>query len=204
MTTTDPAATAARALSLLDLTDLSDTSDAAAVCISPRFVAEDQRVLGDAGTVRMATVMNFPSGAAESSAVTAETRAAIADGADEIDLVIPFRALVARDQETVSTMMRAMRNACTGAVLKATMETGELREPRLIEVASGLAIAAGADVLKTSTARSPPTPRSRLRGPCWTSSWPCCATRRPLRPPALTEPRGRAPATVRRRSVRHR
>lgn len=170
MTATDPAATAARALSLLDLTDLSDTCDAAAVrrlcarahtpfghaaavCIWPRFVAEARRVLGDAGTVRIATVVNFPSGAAESSAVAAETRAAIADGADEIDLVIPYRALVAGDQGAVSTMVRAARNACTGTVLKAILETGELREPRLIEVASELAVAAGADFLKTSTGK---------------------------------------------------
>ena len=161
--------TAALALSLLDLTDLAEGCDAAqveglcgrartpfgaaaAVCVWPRFVAGARATLGEGHPVRIATVVNFPSGEAPAEAVAGETRAAIADGADEIDLVIPYRRLVAGEPEAVTATVAAVRAACPGAVLKAILETGELN-PGLIAQASDLAIAAGADFLKTSTGK---------------------------------------------------
>ena len=163
--------TAARALSLLDLTNLKDdcTSDAidalcakavtpfgttAAICIWPRFVAQARARLGKDHRVRIATVVNFPSGTLDVSDVVAETRQAVADGADEIDLVIPYRALMAGDEAAVTRMVQAVREACPSPVLlKTILETGELKDKTLMRRASELAIAAGADFIKTSTGK---------------------------------------------------
>ncbi|TCL71998.1 deoxyribose-phosphate aldolase [Rhizobium sp. BK251] len=163
--------TAAVALSLLDLTDLTDDctdqrievlcaraqtpfGNSAAICIWPRFVAHARGILGAGHPVRIATVVNFPGGDMEIADVAAETREAIADGADEIDLVIPYHALIAGNEKAVTDMVKAVRAECVAPViLKTILETGELKEPALIRRASELAIDAGADFIKTSTGK---------------------------------------------------
>jgi deoxyribose-phosphate aldolase len=95
-----------RAIRLIDLTDLADDSSAeavealcaeavaqhtAAVCIWPEFVATAARTLNGSG-VMIATVVNFPSGEERAPAVSAAAARAVADGADEIDVVLPWRA----------------------------------------------------------------------------------------------------------------
>lgn len=171
------ASLAARALALLDLTELSDTADAAglaalcakavstpgpvaAICIWPRFVAQARAILGNS-PVRIATVVNFPDGGTDVDAVVAETKAALAAGADEIDLVLPWRAyLSTHHQEPAGTliahsvMLWAMREACEGKTLKVILETGEYPDLDAIRGASELAIAAGADFIKTSTGKT--------------------------------------------------
>ncbi|MFA6964082.1 MAG: deoxyribose-phosphate aldolase [Bosea sp. (in: a-proteobacteria)] len=161
---------AARALALLDLTELSDTADAAglealcakavstpgpvaAICIWPRFVAQALTILGTS-PVRIATVVNFPQGEATGAEVLAETQAALADGADEIDLVLPWRAYLAGDEAGAEAMVRAVRQACEGKTLKVILETGEYPDLDAIRGASELAIAAGADFIKTSTGKT--------------------------------------------------
>ncbi len=162
---------AALALSLLDLTDLTDdcTPEAieklcasartphghtAAICIWPRFVAQARSILGPSSTVKIATVVNFPSGNLPVETVVAETQQAIADGADEIDLVIPYRAFMAGDEQAVRTMISAVREACPSPVLlKTILETGELKDRGLIHSASHIAIQEGADFIKTSTGK---------------------------------------------------
>jgi deoxyribose-phosphate aldolase len=163
--------TAKRALSLLDLTDLTDDCDAAAIeklcaqaqtpfgttaaiCIWPRFVAQARGILGPGHAVKIATVVNFPSGDLAVGTVIAETKQAIADGADEIDLVIPYRDFIAGDEGAVTDMVSAVKTVCPSPViLKTILETGELKDPALIREASDLAIAAGADFIKTSTGK---------------------------------------------------
>lgn len=163
--------TAKTALSLLDLTDLTDTCDAAAIeklcrqaqtpfgttaaiCIWPRFVVEARGILGEGHAVKIATVVNFPSGDLAVADVIAETRQAIADGADEIDLVIPYRAFLAGNEAAVTEMVTAVKAACTPPViLKTILETGEIKDAALIRRASDLAIAAGSDFIKTSTGK---------------------------------------------------
>ncbi|MFQ5564830.1 MAG: deoxyribose-phosphate aldolase [Paracoccaceae bacterium] len=160
---------ARRALASLDLTDLSDDCDAAAierlcgravtrhgpvaaVCIWPRFVARAVPLLAGTG-VKIATVVNFPSGDADPEPVAADIRAAIADGADEIDLVIPYRALIEGRDGAARAMVARARATAPGAVLKVILETGKLRDPGLIRHAADLAIAEGADFIKTSTGK---------------------------------------------------
>ena len=162
--------TAGVALSLLDLTNLKDNcspedidalceraqtpyGNSAAICIWPRFVARARAILGPGHPVRIATVVNFPSGDQQIADVVAETRDAIADGADEIDLVIPYKAFIAGDEAAVTEMVRAVRAACPDAVLKTILETGEIKDPALIQRAAELAIDAGADFIKTSTGK---------------------------------------------------
>lgn len=162
--------TAAVALSLLDLTNLKDDctqeqidtlcaraqtpyGNSAAICIWPRFVAHARTVLGNDHRVRIATVVNFPSGNMEVADVAAETREAIADGADEIDLVIPYRKLIEGNEQAVTDMVSAIRAECGPTLLKVILETGELKDAALIRRASELAIDAGADFIKTSTGK---------------------------------------------------
>lgn len=167
-----PRDTAARALPLLDLTSLGDDdTDAriealcaravtpagrvAAVCLYPRFVPLARRLLAGTG-VRVATVVNFPEGTAPPARVADDTAAAVADGADEIDVVMPWRALAAGDEASVRAVLGACRGACPGTPLKVILETGGLGDPALIATASRLALDAGADFLKTSTGKLQP------------------------------------------------
>ena len=103
--------------------------------------------------MKIATVVNFPSGGLAVAEVVAETKQAIADGADEIDLVIPYRALAKGDEKAVTDMVTAVKAACGPAILKTILETGELKDIALIRRASDLSITAGADFIKTSTGK---------------------------------------------------
>lgn len=172
MTDTDAARLALRCLDLTSLKD-SDTDASiaalahqaatphgtpAALCVYPRFVPTALRALAERGLadrVRVATVVNFPRGEAPVDEVVAQTRAALADGAHEIDLVFPWRALQSGNARTGHEMVAAVRQACGDATLKVILETGELRDPSRIREASGLALDAGADFLKTSTGKVP-------------------------------------------------
>ncbi|KXG84511.1 deoxyribose-phosphate aldolase [Agrobacterium bohemicum] len=166
-----PREAAALALSLLDLTNLKEDctpeqiaalcqrahtqyGTTAAICIWPRFVAQARAAFGNNHTIRIATVVNFPAGDSDVATVVEETRRAIADGADEIDLVIPYKKFIAGDEAAVSTMVAAVRKTCTTPVLlKVILETGELKDKSLIRRASEIAIAEGADFIKTSTGK---------------------------------------------------
>ena len=163
---------AQQAISLLDLTNLNDDCDnnaiellcskaqtaygnTAAVCVWPRFVAKAKSCLDGTG-IKIATVVNFPHGGEDVFATVAETKDAIADGADEIDLVLPYKAFAEGRSGFAETMVVRVKEALSGAVkLKVILETGELKEPDLIRNAAELAIAAGADFIKTSTGKVP-------------------------------------------------
>ncbi len=175
MTLPDPlppseaARAARRALPLLDLTDLSATATAAAVaalcgkarasgvaavCVWPRFVADSVRALAGSD-VRVATVVNFPAGGEDRVGTAEETRRALDAGADEIDLVLPYRALMRGEADTARAMVAAVREACAGRCLKVILETGVLEEPERIAGASRLSLEEGADFIKTSTGKTP-------------------------------------------------
>ncbi|PXX45339.1 deoxyribose-phosphate aldolase [Undibacterium pigrum] len=163
---------ASRALRLMDLTSLNedDTREkitalcnaassaqgqVAAVCIYPRFIPHAKKMLIEFGTpnIRVATVVNFPHGEADVAIAVAETRAALAYGADEVDLVFPYVALMAGDTSTGAEMVRACKTACGDKLLKVIIESGELKTAALIRTASLIAIGAGADFIKTSTGK---------------------------------------------------
>lgn len=166
------ASDARRALGLVDLTDLGEdtTTEAitilchratgpfgatAAVCVWPRFVHLAAGLLS--GTpVRVATVVNFPRGGDDVDAVIAETVSAVADGADEIDLVLPYRSFLTGHTDRVAAMIDAVRAVAAPPVrLKVILETGELPDGVTIAAAARLAIDHGADFIKTSTGKTP-------------------------------------------------
>lgn len=162
---------ALRAIPLIDLTDLSDDGtpaqmDAlvaralalpvpvAALCVWPAFVAQARAALGPS-SIKLATVVNFPQGGEDVAAACAQTQAALADGADEIDLVLPWRALVAGRDDMARNMVRGVARALSPAAqLKVIIESGELPDARMIARASRLAIDEGADFIKTSTGKT--------------------------------------------------
>lgn len=171
---------ATRALACLDLTSLNldDTPaviDAlcdralspapgidihpAAVCIYPRFVAHAHGRVHASG-IAVAAVANFPLGTAPLDEVITEVEQALADGANEIDVVFPFRAYLAGDHFSAAELVRRVSAACrtveTPAKLKVILETGVLHEPDTIKAAAAVAVANGADFLKTSTGKLDP------------------------------------------------
>ncbi len=167
-------ALARRILAMLDLTRLEDDAGdtevralcrradtafgtPAAVCVYPRFVAaarEEMRDCGLAGRVAVATVANFPDGSAEPERAAAEARRAISLGADEIDVVLPWKALRDGDDAVGARLVEQCRAATPGKVLKVILETGMLSDVRRIRRASAVAIAGGADFIKTSTGKT--------------------------------------------------
>ncbi|MCK0769806.1 deoxyribose-phosphate aldolase [Chromohalobacter canadensis] len=170
---TDLKPIARQALALMDLTSLNDDDDSAriqtlcrrantpvgypaALCLYPAFIEDAQRELDALGLtrrIRIATVTNFPEGASNAERAARETRRAVAAGADEVDVVFPYRALLDGAPDVGRLLVEACREACGGATLKVILETGELQDPALIRQAADIAIAAGADFIKTSTGK---------------------------------------------------
>ena len=122
----------------------------AAICIWPRFVAFAKERL--AADIRIATVVNFPAGGDDVETTIAETKRAVADGADEIDLVIAYAKLPG-DAAFVEDQVRRVKESAEPARLKAILETGEIGDADTIRLACRAAIAGGADFLKTSTGK---------------------------------------------------
>ena len=164
---------AKKAISLMDLTSLTDQEtpadietlciqakseggNTAAICIFPRFIPLAKKILADQGTpdIKIATVTNFPHGNDDITIALAETKAAVAYGADEVDVVFPYQALINGNTEVGLNLVAACKEACPkNVLLKVIIETGELKTPELIKLASEISIRAGADFIKTSTGK---------------------------------------------------
>jgi deoxyribose-phosphate aldolase len=164
---------ARRLISLTDLTSLNESDDAAtvralallacsapvkpaAVCIWARGISTALEVLRGTG-IPVCAVANFPSGTAAIEDAVAETAAAVAAGAAEVDVVFPYRALLAGDTRTGLGLIRGCREACAQrALLKVILETGQLVSAENIRLAAEIAIEGGAHFLKTSTGKTQP------------------------------------------------
>ena len=164
-------AAARRALALLDLTDLSDTcteaaiaalcrrartphGPVAAICIWPRFVSQAARLLARSG-IKLATVVNFPAGGDHVERAVDDAHGALRDGADEIDLVMPWHAFLGGDEASAREMIEGVAGeAGPERLLKVILETGALGSPAAIASASRLAIECGANFIKTSTGKT--------------------------------------------------
>jgi deoxyribose-phosphate aldolase len=128
----------------------------AAVCVYPALVVDAKDAL-KGSTVKVASVATgFPSGQTFRDIKLAETRAALEAGADEIDMVIDRGAFLAGDYLTVFEEIVDVKDAAGNAHLKVILETGELETYDNVRRASVLAMAAGADFIKTSTGKIVP------------------------------------------------
>jgi deoxyribose-phosphate aldolase len=159
---------ARRALACLDLTDLTDDcrpsaidalikravtpfGPVAALCIWPQFVEFARPRL--AAPIRVATVINFPAGGENPDRAASDAREALQDGADEIDCVLPYRALMRGDETTVRDVIDSVAQEIGDRTLKVILETGALASPALIARAGEIAIECGAHFIKTSTGK---------------------------------------------------
>src|SRR5512138_867105 len=167
--TTAPNEAARIALACLDLTSLNDADTeadiaalceravsrhgaVAAVCVWARL-ARCARQHVDAA-VKVAAVANFPDGSTEVERTQRDVDTIAQAGAQEVDMVLPYRALLAGDTAACVAVLRAARRASDGLTLKVILETGELRDDAAITRASRLALAEGADFLKTSSGKT--------------------------------------------------
>ena len=120
-----------------------------AVCVSPSRLP-----LADTGDLVVATVCGFPSGAHASEVKAAEAKRAVADGADEVDMVINLGLAKAGDFDGVEADIRAVVEASGGALVKVIIESAALTDEEIVE-ACRRSEAAGADFVKTSTGFHP-------------------------------------------------
>jgi deoxyribose-phosphate aldolase len=128
----------------------------AAVCVYPSLVETAKRALAGS-TVKVASVATgFPAGQTSVEVKIAETRTAVAAGADEVDMVIDRGAFLAGRYAEVAREIAVVKDACGAAHLKVILETGELGTYDNIRRASMLAMEAGADFIKTSTGKVAP------------------------------------------------
>eukprot|EP00435_Cladocopium_sp_Y103_P016915 s581_g4.t1 len=134
-------------------------TEVAAVCVYPEFVAAAKEQIAALGSqMRVATVVNFPSGDGEVEQIKLDTKAALDAGADEIDLVICYKDYL---QSAKSTRSCQLVHGVKGVIqqhgrgcLKVILETGELKSLDLIQKVADDALQHGADFLKTSTGKT--------------------------------------------------
>ena len=128
----------------------------AAVCVYPTMVGVARQALEGRGIHIASVATAFPSGQAPLNVKLEDTRLAVEQGADEIDMVISRGAFLAGDHGFVFDEIVAIKEACGDAHLKVILETGELGTLDRVRRASALAMHAGADFIKTSTGKIQP------------------------------------------------
>ncbi len=128
----------------------------AAVCVYPNYVALAAQEVAGTGIKVASVATAFPSGNTSLELKLEDVKLAVDSGADEIDMVISRGRFHAGDYQYVFDEIAAVKEACQAARLKVILETGELGTLDNVRYASDLAIAAGADFIKTSTGKIKP------------------------------------------------
>lgn len=162
---------AKQTLGLIDLTTLNDndTDDVVlslckkastefglvpAICIFRQFIPSAKKYFAENNlNIKIATVTNFPHGGDNLELALRETQEAIDLGADEVDIVFPYKSLMNGNQQIGAEMVKKAKEICGDKVLKVIIESGELKSPELIALASDISIVNGADFIKTSTGK---------------------------------------------------
>ena len=124
-----------------------------AVCVYPTMVAAAKRALGNSGIPVASVATGFPAGLMPLDLRLAEIRYAVDQGADEIDIVITRAHVLRAEWGALYDELRAMREACGPARMKAILATGDLKSLENVAKASHVAMQAGADFIKTSTGK---------------------------------------------------
>lgn len=120
----------------------------ASVCIPPSYIKQAKEYVGDKLT--LCTVIGFPNGYNTTAVKVFETKDAIANGAEEIDMVIPVGMLKAKEYDFILNEIKEIKAACGNLILKVIIETCLLTEEEKIKMCQ-LVTEAGADYIKTST-----------------------------------------------------
>jgi deoxyribose-phosphate aldolase len=128
----------------------------AAVCVYPSMVRIAKKALKGTNIHVASVATAFPSGQVPLSMRLEDTRFAVSEGADEVDMVISRGAFLEGDYQRVFDEIAAVKEACGEAHLKVILETGELHTYENVRKASDLAMHAGADFIKTSTGKMSP------------------------------------------------
>jgi deoxyribose-phosphate aldolase len=128
----------------------------AAVCVYPSMVRVAKRSLGDSDIKIASVATAFPSGQASLKVKIEDTKFAVSEGADEVDMVISRGKFLAGEYNFVFDEIAAIKEACGEARLKVILETGELSTFDKVRRASDIAMYAGADFIKTSTGKVQP------------------------------------------------
>lgn len=135
---------------------IPDLPSVAAVCVYPSMIATAKKAL-QGSSVKVASVAtSFPSGMSNLSIKLNETKYAVEQGADEIDMVISRGEFLKGNYSYVYDEIASVKEACGDAHLKVILETGELETLGNVRKASDLAMHAGADFIKTSTGKVSP------------------------------------------------
>ncbi|MFD9740478.1 deoxyribose-phosphate aldolase [Umezawaea sp. NPDC059074] len=136
--------------------DRPEVPRVAAVCVYPDMVATAKKELDGTGVHIASVATAFPSGRSIMAVKLADTRHAVEEGADEIDMVIDRGAFLSGNYGAVFDEIRQVKEACGDAHLKVILETGELATYDNVRRASWLALLAGGDFIKTSTGKVSP------------------------------------------------
>ena len=128
----------------------------AAICVYPSMVKVAKKALGNSGIKVASVATAFPSGQAPKDIKIRDTKYAIGEGADEVDMVISRGKFHAGEYNFVFDEIAEIKQACGNARLKVILETGELGTLDKVRRASDIAMQAGADFIKTSTGKIQP------------------------------------------------
>ena len=133
--------------------NVESVPSAAAVCVYPALVSTAKKTVKDS-SVKVASVSSyFPSGQAPIESKISDTKFAINEGADEIDIVINRKAFFEGDYKKVYEEIKSLKDVCGDIHLKTILEIGELKTYENIKKASVIALCAGSDFIKTSTGK---------------------------------------------------
>jgi deoxyribose-phosphate aldolase len=138
---------------LVEALGLATPPHIGAVCVYPTMVAPAVQALAGSGIPVASVATGFPAGLTPLPLRLEEIRMAVADGAEEIDIVITRAHVLNQDWPALYDEVKAMREACGDAHLKAILATGDLKTLRNVYKASMVAMMAGADFIKTSTGK---------------------------------------------------
>lgn len=136
--------------------EYADVPSVAAVCVYPKFVAVAKKALEGTGIHVAAVATAFPTGMSTLDVKIRETKFALSEGADEIDMVISRGEFLRGEYTYVFDEIATIKDACGDAHLKVILETGELSTLDNVRKASDLAMHAGGDFIKTSTGKIQP------------------------------------------------
>ncbi len=136
--------------------DLPGLPQVAAVCVYPNHVSTAKKILSNSGIKIASVATAFPSGNSNLEIKLEDTKMALENGADEIDMVISRGAFLSGNYNYVFDEIAAVKQTCGKARLKVILETGELITLENVRRASDIALAAGCDFIKTSTGKIQP------------------------------------------------